>query len=165
MLNGLQKEERQIRVETVGGQINGQMQVAAAVRTLDDLNVVSRGFVVIQQPQLADRPDEFGGNDMALNRSSILFVSEPPVPLIDSGTRYGVFSRVPVRIRTGGFDVQGFVHTASRSAALTRFNEATRPFIALTEVLVVGPETEYTVPFLAVNKHHVVAVQEAGTPV
>ena len=95
------REERQIRIESLGGRVNGHLRVGPAVRTLDDLNMVSRGFVVIYRPQFSDRPGEFGENELVLNRSSILFVSEPPIPLIDSGTRFGVFSKVPVRVRIG----------------------------------------------------------------
>jgi hypothetical protein len=157
----MNREDRPVHVETTGGRFDGHLRVGAAVRTLDDLNVVSKGFVIVHQPG-PSTCGEFGENELVLNRSSILFVSEPPVPLIDSGTRYGVFDKITVRLRAGHFDVQGYLHTASGSAALTRFNVATHPFIALTEVLVLGPDTEFTVPFLAVNKEHVVAVQEAS---
>ena len=42
---------------------------------------------------------------------------------------------------------------------LLRFNQDTHPFIAVTSASVVGPDTRFEAPFLAIKRSHILAVQ------
>jgi hypothetical protein len=42
---------------------------------------------------------------------------------------------------------------------MMRFNQDTRPLIAVTSGSVVGPDTRFEAPFLAIKRSHILAVQ------
>ena len=74
-----------------------------------------------------------------------------------------MFARAPVRLRVGHFDVEGLVHVPAGGNPMMRLNQQGHPFLALTSASVVGEETQTGVPFLAVNRSHILAAQELSS--
>jgi hypothetical protein len=153
---------RALQVRTFGGQVEGWLQTSPLLRTLDDLNVVSRDYLVLRDPRGdlgAIRPR---GGRLAINKATVLFVSETP----DSGApvparvNAGLFSRAAVALWVGGFQVSGFVHVPRGGVALARLNQVTQPFIAVTSASVTGPGVEMELPFVAVNRARVDAAED-----
>jgi len=156
----VERHDRGVCIETVSGRVDGALHIGRTIRTLDDLNQESKEFVVVRQP----KPDPTGRHltdaPLALKRTSILFLYERTVPLQMDGKRFGNFRAVPLRMRVGRFHVEGFVHTSADGDAMKRLSESRHPFMALTSVLVESPDGDYTVPFLAVNRDHIIAAQQ-----
>ena len=159
-----QRESRPVRFETVHGTVEGILEVSAILRTLDDLNVVAKHFVTVHRPQLAGSDWRFDEGALAINKQSILLVQELAEPASKSKKSFGgTFSRASVRLRVGHFDVEGFVHVPAGGDPMKRLNQQEHPFLALTSASVVGDETRTGVPFLAVNRSHILAAQELPT--
>lgn len=151
--------ERQVRIHTVQGPIEGRLRLGAGVRTLDDLNQPSRPFVRVYEPRgwLFDLPK--AGQPVAINKSSILFVVEsshlePRAPGREGG------SRAPMSLQVDGYVVRGFVHIPRSGDPFARLNQSTRPFVALTSASVIGPDEQLAATFIAVNRSRIVAAQE-----
>ena len=159
-----QRESRPVRIDTVHGTVEGILEVSAILRTLDDLNVVAKNFVMVHRPQLSGSSWCFDAAALAINKQSILMVQELAEPAFKSKKGFsGMFARAPVRLRVGHFDVEGLVHVPAGGNPMTRLNQQGHPFLALTSASVVGEETQTGVPFLAVNRSHILAAQELPT--
>ena len=154
--------DRAVRIQTVHGTVEGILPVSPVVRTLDDLNVVSRNFLTVHAPVVPSRGWPFDGPELAVNKSSILFLME-----FSGGAARRVgrpeaaaHTRAPVRLRVGEYSIEGFLHVPRGGNPMTRLNQAGHPFIALTSAFVVGPDARFTTAFLAVNRAHILAAQE-----
>ena len=101
----------------------------------------------------------FRDGPLSVNKSNILFLAELSPPAGGQTEKFVDYTRPPVRLRVGAFDIEGTVHVPPHGDPLLRFNQDTHPFIALTEGSVVGPDTQFEAPFLAVKRSHVLAVQ------
>jgi len=155
------KQERRVRIETLNGSVEGTFRISAMLRTLDDLNVVSKGFVTVFEPKVVSSVWSFAGEQMGVNKSSILFVQElSDPPKVSNKPFAGGFTRAAIRLRAGVFDVEGFVHVPPGGSAMRRLDQSNHPFISLTWAAVKGPDTKLTAPFLAVNRAHILAAQE-----
>ena len=155
-----QREKRAIRIDTVDGPIEGCLHVTPKLRTLDDLNLIARRFIMVYSHSSSSIPWSFGKGPLAINKSSVLFVRElaPPPPRPDS--RFCNFTRSPIRVRVQDYEIEGFCHVPPGGAPMKRLEHGEHPFISLTTVLVTGPDGQSTAPFLAVNRTHISAVQE-----
>ncbi len=151
--------ERTVRIETLQGSIEGLLLISELQRTLDDLNMVAKAFLIVHSSVLDGTGWSFPAGELSVNKSNILFQAELSAPAGGQSGKFVDFTRAPVRLRVGPFDVEGFVHVPPHGDPLLRFNQDTHPFIALTEGSVVGPDTQFEAPFLAVKRSHVLAVQ------
>ena len=158
--NGFQS--RRVRVYTTRGVIDGSLRISPMLRSLDELNVVSRHFVTLHEPDTSGVPWTFSGkNEIAVNRSSILFLYELSNPPRTSGRNVGgTFTRAAVRLAVEDYRIEGFLHVPPGGAAMKRLNQSNHPFLSLTSVSAVGPDTQFAAAFLAVNQRHILAGQE-----
>jgi len=152
------REERSVRVDTVDGAITGDLHISARLRTLDDLNMVSKRFITVHSPESlsAWKP---GRGPLAINKDSILFVRELSAPPPKAAGKFGHFTRAPLRLKVRDFEIEGFVHVPPGGAPMKRLDQDTHGFISLTTVLVTGPDSEEMTPFLAVNRSQITAAQ------
>ena len=156
----LRRTERTVRIETLDGSIEGMLLASALHRTLDHLNRITKAFLTVHSSVLDGTSWSFPDGPLFVNKGNILFLAELSEP--DGGQAEKVvdnLTRAPVRLRVGAFDIEGFVHVPPRGDPLLRFNQGTHPFIALTSASVVGPDTEFAWPFLAVKTSQVLAAQ------
>jgi hypothetical protein len=156
------RQERKVRVQTLSGPIEGSLLINARLRTLDDLNVVSKRFVTLHSVGSASHDWSFDEATLAVNKSSILFLQELSAQSVQPGSQFDRFTRASIRVRVGDFDIQGFVHVPPGGAAMKRLDQNNHAFVSLTSALITGPDTQSTAPFLAVNRNHIIAAQEVG---
>jgi hypothetical protein len=156
------RERRQVHVQTIHGAIEGFMETGERIRTLDDLNMFHRKFLRIEEAVVSSPVWSFDRGTVGVNTSAILFVIERTRFKRKSNERVEAsrFNRAAVRLCVGEYEIQGFLHVPGRGDILTRLNRDKYPFIALTSASVVGPDSEFAVPFLAVNRTHIMAAQE-----
>jgi hypothetical protein len=159
-----ERSERLISVQTTAGRVEGSLRIAARLRTLDDLNLVSKNLVALRSARPDDETWSFSEGELSIHKASIVFVHELDAPSVQSGVSFGRFTRSAVRLKVGAFDIQGFVHVPPGGVAIKRLDQGNHPFVSLTSVLVSGPDGEFTAPFLAVNRNHIIAAQEAQQP-
>jgi hypothetical protein len=153
------REDRKVRIDTVDGAVEGCLHISPRLRTLDDLNVVSKRFITIHSPQCVTGDWQPGAGPLAVNKNSILFVRELSAPPPMSGGRFGNFTRAPVHLRVKDFEVEGFVHVPPGGVPMKRLDQDTHAFVSLTTVLVIGPDAEETTSFLAVNRNCITVAQ------
>jgi len=160
-----ERHERGVRIQSTAGKIEGNLRIAASLRTLDDLNLVAKRLVTMHSAYAEDSDWNFDPGSLSINKASILFLQELGTPAVQAGSSFGRFTRSPVRLRVGSYDIQGFVHVPPGGVAMKRLDQDNHPFVSLTSVLVSGPDGEFTAPFLAVNRSHIIAAQEVEHPV
>ena len=151
--------ERTVRIETLHGSIEGRVLISQLMRTLDELNMVAKAFLIVHSSVLEGTGWSFPDGDLSVNKNNILFLAELSAPAGGQSEKFVDFTRAPVRLRVGPFDIEGFVHVPPRGDPLLRFNQDTHPFIAVTSASVVGPDTRFEAPFLAIKRSHILAVQ------
>ena len=156
------RQERRLRVHTIRGCLEGRIRTSPVVRTLDDLNLVARRCVTLYGARALSGDWSLESGSVALAKPAILHVFEldEPAPQSKAVKEGARFFRSPIRLWLAEFSVRGFVHVPAGGSAMARFNQQSHPFIALTSASVVGPETELAVPFLAVNREHIIAAEE-----
>ena len=156
---------RPVRIVTDNLTFDGLLNITLGARTLDELNLTSRTFLVLSNPILQSGAWNMDEGSVVINKSFIVFVLEIP----DLGAKLGGvaeepemrrFARAALRLRTRDHAMEGYVHSGPGSSSLARLNQATHPFIALQSVTVKGPGGEFAAPFLAVNRAHIVSAQE-----
>ncbi len=151
--------ERTVKIETLHGSIEGHLLISQLGRTLDELNMVARAFLTVHSSVLDGTEWSFPEGELSVNKNNIMFLAELSEPAGGQSEKFVDFTRAPVRLRVGPFDIEGFVHVPPRGDPLLRVNRDTHPFIALTSTSVVGPDTQFESPFLAVKRSHILAVQ------
>jgi len=156
------RQERALRVYTTRGCLEGRISTSPMVRTLDDLNVVARNLVTLHGARALTGDWSLESGSVALAKSAILYVFEldEPAPQSSVIKPAARFFRSPVRLWLSEFSIRGFVHVPSGGSAMARLNQQAHSFIAVTSASVIGPETELAVPFLAVNREHIIAAEE-----
>ena len=80
MDDGARREERPVRIDTIDGAVEGCLRVSPSLRTLDDLNRVSKRFITIHSPKSLTEGWRLSSGPLAVNKSSILFVRELSPP-------------------------------------------------------------------------------------
>ena len=156
------RNERPVELFTVHGVLRGVLPTTATRRTLDELNMASRTFITVEQPQSPGESWFAPSDALVVNKSAVLFLRELASPPVQPAGQFARFTRAPVSLRVGPCFVHGFMHVPPGGRPLKRLDQDPHAFIALTAVLVTGPDTEFTVPFLAVNRSHVSAAQQVG---
>ncbi len=160
----MEREQRSVRVQTIHGAIQGVVAIGAKVRTLDELNVPSHKFLIVDAPEVCLPGCCFDRGTVGINKDSVLFVTElrDCHPRTDQRVERFHFVRMPIRLRLGQFDVQGFLHIRGLRDPLIWFSQTRQLFLALTAASVVGPDAEFATAFIAVNPRHVLAIQGMG---
>ncbi len=157
-------EIRRVRIHTATGTVDGSLRASPMLRTLDELNLVSRNFLTVHDPDLSASSLELTGKSISINRASILFVHELSGSPTTSGKKVGgTFTRAAVQIQLGEFEVEGFLHVPPGGDVMKRLNHTQHPFLSLTSVSVLGRDTHFATPFLALNFSHILAAQEVVT--
>jgi hypothetical protein len=145
----------------VSGRVEGTMRLGPTLRTLDDLNI-GREFLALRTPSVVPASFSAGSGRFEINKSAVVLVTEN---VKDESERpparpQGYYSRVPLHLLVGDYDVHGMFHVPPGGDAITRLVQERHTFIALTTASVEGPGVSFTTPFLAVNRSFVRMVQE-----
>ncbi len=157
-----QTDNRGVCIRTIDGAVHGVLSVAPTLRTLDDLNFISKAFVLLHQANSGATGWDLPDGPMAINKSSILFVVEDR-PLERGPARTLVQQATDkVTLRVGDFLLEGTVTFPAGGTALTSLDAAAHPFVALTDTRIQGPEGEQRASFVAVNRRHVTAATAAS---
>jgi len=164
MHSASERERRRVQIRTLHETIDGWLTVSGMLRTLDDLNLVSSRFLVVNVDEAPSAGWVFDDGQVGINTETILYVREMD-DVARSGPRGEAarFSRAGVRLLAGDLEIQGFMHVPGRGDPMTRLNQDRHAFLALTSVSVVGPDLEFAAPFLAVNRRNVRAAQPLAT--
>jgi hypothetical protein len=157
-------QHRGVRIHTTEGRVEGNLRLAPTLRTLDDLNMMSKHVITLLDACPENREWGFEKGALSISKASILFLQELGSPSVQSGASFGRFTRSALRLRVGPYDIQGFVHVPPGGMAIKRLEQGTHLFLSMTSVLVSGPDGEFTAAFLAVNRNHVIAAQEVQQP-
>ena len=153
------REERRVRVFALGGIVDGSLLLGTQQRTLDDLNMASKRFVVLHSPSSRTDAWSLGSGPLAINKKAILFIQELTSPPPQSGRRFGKFSRAPLRLKIKSCEIEGFVHVPPGGEPMKRLDQDNHIFLSLTTVLITGPDNHATLPFLAVNRDFITTAQ------
>lgn len=156
---------RPIRVFARGLTLDGLLNVSLGGRTLDELNAASRPALALTSALVVAGDWTIGDGPILIHKAAILCVTEIP----DLGARLPGgraepeirrFGRSAIRLRLEDWTIEAYVHTSHGSDPLARLSQAGHPFIALNAATLTGPGIDLSVPFLAVNRTHVLAAQE-----
>jgi hypothetical protein len=153
------RERRSVCVDTVDGAVQGDLHISPRLRTLDDLNLVSKRFVTLHTPESQAEGWQPSAGPLAVNKASILFVRELSAPPPKSGGNFGTFTRAAIRLRVKGFEIEGFVHVPPGGSPMKRLDHDNHPFVSLTTALITSPDAEVMTPFLAVNRNQITSAQ------
>jgi len=156
-----QSHPRSVRLFTTFGQFDGTVISSGMLRLLDDMNIVSRSFLMLHEPVCLSGRWSRGEGPMMVNKSSILFVQEHTgaTPATCSRRISGQFTRSAVEFLLPEHTLHGHVHVPPDGDPMTRLNNREQGFIALTSVFVLGSERQESVPFVAVNRSHILAAR------
>ena len=91
-----EQNERGVRIHTTTSAIEGNLRIAARLRTLDDLNLVSKRLVTMHSVHAEEPNWPFDAGKLAINKASILFVQELGTPAVQTGVSFGRFTVAPV---------------------------------------------------------------------
>lgn len=160
------KNVRSVRIFSDGGTYDGLLNLGILVRTLDELNSANRAFLALNSPSMVGGELELTGHSLILSKHSVLFVVEMAAPQGELGQGLAnvpraQYQRLAVRLRVHDYLIEGYVHAPEQMDLLSRLNQASRPFIALTSVSVSGSQMRTKAPFLAVNIAHIASAQTA----
>jgi len=159
------KVVRPVRIFTEHLILDGLLNISLGGRTLDELNLEARTFLTLVTPRLVGGSWEMTDAPVAVNKGTVLFVLEVPdlgatIGRTDEDPELRRFGRAALRLRVGGYTVEGYVHTGPGGSSLMRFNQTAHRFIALQSVVVTGSGPEFSAQFLAVNRTLVLSAQE-----
>ena len=157
------RQERPVQVVTAFGTIEGRIRCSPSIRTLDDLNLPGAAYLVIHEPAgsgvgMSAAPAQ---SPLAVQKEAILFARElqgaPPPPRRAGAEK---FWRSVVEYRVAQYFLRGTVHIQPGGEPISRLNQRTHLFLALTSASVEGPGLSLEVPFLAVNRLHILSARE-----
>jgi hypothetical protein len=156
---------RPVRIVTGSLTLDGLLNISLGGRTLDELNLTSRRFLTLSTPRLISGAWDLGEGSVAVQKSAILFVLEIPdlgasLEKGDQDLDLRRFGRAAMRLRIGEHAVEGYVSTGPGGSPLIRLNQSAHPFIALQSAVVTGRGIEFSTPFLALNRDHILSAQE-----
>jgi hypothetical protein len=156
---------RPVRIFTDDLILDGLLNISLGGRTLDELNLEARTFLTLATPRLMGGSWEMTDLPLAVNKGAILFVLEVPdlgvtIGRTDDDPELRRFGRAAIRLRVGAYTIEGYVHTGPGGSSLMRFNQTAHRFIALQSVVVTGSGSEFSAPFLAINRTRVLSAQE-----
>lgn len=162
MQSGMEgRVRRHVRLETLRGRIDGDLIASAVVRTLDDINVVARQFVTLHDATALNQLESLASGPISIAKSSVICLVELSKSPLPTGGRIAPprLLRAPVQLWVRDFSIHGFLHVQIGGDVMVRLNQTEHPFIALTSATVEGPDGAWSVPFLALNRTHILAAQ------
>ena len=125
---------------------------------------MAKNFVVLHDPSAVSSWTVDSQGPLVVNKSAIFFVTELSNPPKRAGRDFGQFARAAMRLRVTDYEVSGFFYTPPGGDPMSRLDLGKHPFVSMTAALVVGSGNEFTTPFVAVNRGHVVAAQRVANP-
>ena len=152
----IESETRRLLLGTVHGLIEGSIAVGPQVRTLDYLNRAATRFLMLRGVKSLSANPLFQSESVCVSMATILWVSE-----VEAMRRSGLlparpgFNRCAVRMCFADFEALGYLHAPAQGDPFARLNQDRGAFIALTSASVIGPETEISAAFLALNSLNV----------
>lgn len=159
--------QRHVRIYTLNGSVEGRLDSSVVLRLLDDMNV-GRAFITLREPEGRGGRWPSHEGSLSIRRDSILFVLElsepPPRPGNPSAAFQGHFTRAKVDFQIMDFSATGMLHVPLGGSPIAFLQHETHPFVALTSAVVFGPDLELEVPFLAINRRHILAVHAHPAP-
>jgi hypothetical protein len=154
------RQERPVEVFTTHGIVRGFLPTTPSRRTLDELNMASRTFLRLARPESSRAAWLVPGSDLSLHKRSVLFLRELGAAPLQPQGQFARFTRAPVVLQLGRSVVHGFMHVPPGGHPMKRLDQDSHDFVAVTSAVIAGPDSELTVPFLAVNRRHVECAQE-----
>lgn len=151
--------DRAVRLYTEHGTADGTLRVAAMLRTLDDLNIVTKGFINLHDASFEPPTWRFAAGAVSINRASVYFAIERESAPRGKSDSLG-YTRAGARIQLGPYTVDGFVHVPPGGSPMARIHQDNHAFIAFTSASVTRGDEQFAAPFLAVNRAHILAAQE-----
>jgi hypothetical protein len=114
-----------IRVFTDRAVFDGLLRLSVLGRTLDELNLTSRGFLLLESPTLAADPASVIAPQIAINKGSILFVFEHDLgDAVPSDLRKGAeknrIAQSVLHLSTPEYAIEGNVHVFQSGHPLAR---------------------------------------------
>jgi hypothetical protein len=159
-------DARRLRLVTRHGHVDGDVLINSRVATLRYLNVTAatQNFIVMSAPIEPSEGWNIVDGALALAVDSLLFVQELTVcaPFPSDRAAAAMYERCAIRLAVGDYAVEGYLHMPPGGNPISRLNQNTHPFFALSSVSVIGPETQFAAPFLAVKRSEVIALQAVG---
>lgn len=146
------RTDRPIRLFTASGLVQGTLRISGMLRTLDDLNIASRSFIQVHDVDRTPEDWKIRSGSIAVRRSEVLFAVENGDSTRKSGRAGAGFSRAPMRILVGDYDIEGFVHVPPGGEPMTRILQHAPAFLALTSASVSHADRQFAVDFIAVNR-------------
>lgn len=157
-------DDRRIRIHTNHGSVEGLLRTSTGISTMHYLNVVSttQKCLTLRPPLVCSHDWLSEDGLLAVATDSILFVVELSefVPRPGDPQEAAQFQRAAVRLLLADYIIDGFVHVPPGGTPISRVSQDPHPFIAMTSVSVIGPDEQFTAPFMAACHRNIVAVQE-----
>jgi len=156
---------RPLRVFTDGLVLDGLLNATLAGRTLDELNNSGRPMLALLSPKVMAGDWVVDEGSIVVNKAAIMMVAEIPdlgasLTGPHSEPELQKFGRAAVRMRLRSYNLEAYVVTSQGGDPLVRLSQGSHSFMALNNVKIAGPGVDLSVPFLAVNRQHVLAGQE-----
>ena len=160
-------ENRRVRVFTAHGHVDGTVRVSSRLSTLNYMNVTarSRSFMVMSPPIEPSSGWNVVEGTLALAFASVLFVQElRDFDIVDSDREAAaLYERCAVRLSVGEYAIEGYLHLPPGGDPITRLNQDSHEFFALSSVSAMGPQAQFATHFLAVKRSEVIALQAIGS--
>jgi len=159
-------EYRRLRLVTRQGHVDGNALVNPRIATLRYLNVTAatQNFIVMTPPIEPSEGWHIADGALAMSIDSLLFVQELTQCKYPSDrAAAALYERCAIRLSVGEYAVEGYLHMPPGSNPISRLNQNNHPFFALSAVSVIGPNTQFAAPFLAIKRTEVIALQAVGS--
>ena len=160
-------DSRRLRLVTRHGHVDGSVPVNPRVATLRYLNITAatQHFIVMSPPIEPSAGWNVADGALAMTIDSLLFVQELTdcAPFPSDRAAAALYERCAIRLSVGDYAVEGYLHMPPGSNPISRLNQNNHPFFALSAVSVVGPDTQFAAPFLAIKRSEVIALQAVDT--
>ncbi len=156
---------RPLRIFTDAFILDGLLNGSLGARTLDELNNSARAMLALSSPRVVTGDWMVGEGPLVVSKAAILMVAEIPdlgasLTNVPSEPELQKFGRAAVRMRLRSYSLEAYVVTSQGGDPLVRLSQGSHSFMALNNVKIAGPGVDLEVPFLAVNRMHVLAGQE-----
>ncbi len=156
---------RPVRVYTASASFDGLLTVSLGMRTQDELNIAARPFLTLASGSVYSGRSALAEGTLSISKAAILFAFElpdlgSPLAATTDGPALGRFARAVLRLQVGDFAIEGYAHAAQGGDALSRLNQVRQPFMALSPASLEGAGVKGAMPFVAINRQHVIAAQE-----
>lgn len=159
-------DSRRLRLITRHGHVDGNVPINPRIATLLYLNITAatQHFIVMSPPIEPSEGWNIADGALAVSIDSVLFVQElTSCDYPSDRAAAALYERCAIRLSVGEYAVEGYLHMPPGSNPISRLNQNNHPFFALSAVSVVGPDTQFAAPFLAIKRSEVIALQVVDT--